>query len=144
MEGTRKVFVSHSSKGKPVVRVLPERLRARRFRGWSDCWQVQAHDSTPVKSEEGPEHSRVLELCTSPEISASDWMRLEDVTSPLRAHLNGIDHERQRRADFGEPDVIPLHEIEFVRLHLADRSHRARSKHPASETSSPKSPRTLT
>jgi GTPase SAR1 family protein len=86
------VFLSHSSKDKPVVRVLAERLRADGLRVWFDEWELKPGDSIPAKIEEGLEGSRVLVLCMSANAFGSDWAQLEAGTFRFRDPLN-----RERR-----------------------------------------------
>src|SRR3712207_2638973 len=85
---TYDVFLSHSSKDKPVVRELAERLRADGVRVWLDEWEIRAGDSIPAKIEEGLEHSRVLVLCMSAHAFGSDWATLESQTFRFRDPLN--------------------------------------------------------
>jgi TIR domain-containing protein len=82
------VFLSHSSKDKPVVRSLAERLRADGLRVWLDDWEIRPGDSIPAKIEEGLEHSRVLVLCMSAHAFGSDWSRLESYTYRFRDPMN--------------------------------------------------------
>jgi len=86
------VFLSHSSKDKPVVRPVAERLRANGLRVWFDEWQIKPGDSIPAKIEDGLEHSRVLVLCMSAQAFGSDWAQLEAGTYRFRDPLN-----KQRR-----------------------------------------------
>ncbi len=82
------VFLSHSSKDKPVVRGIAERLREAGLRLWFDEWVLKPGDSIPAKIEEGLEHSRVLVLCMSANAFGSDWARLEAGTFRFRDPLN--------------------------------------------------------
>jgi small GTP-binding protein len=82
------VFLSHSSKDKPVVRELAERLRKDGLKVWFDEWVLKAGDSIPAKIEEGLEHSRVLVLCMSANAFGSDWAQLESGTFRFRDPLN--------------------------------------------------------
>jgi len=82
------VFLSHSAKGKTVVRPLAERLRKDGLKVWFDEWVLKAGDSIPAKIEEGPEHSRVLVLCMSAHAFGSDWAQLEAGTFRFRDPLN--------------------------------------------------------
>src|SRR5262245_1771280 len=82
------VFLSHSSKDKPVVRALAERLRQNGLRVWFDEWVLKPGDSIPAKIEEGLEHSRVLVLCMSAHAFGSDWAQLESGTFRFRDPLN--------------------------------------------------------
>src|SRR2546423_718008 len=86
------VFLSHSSKDKPVVRAVAERLRADKLRVWFDEWELKPGDSIPSKIEEGLKHSRVLVLCMSAHAFGSDWAQLESHTFRFRDPLN-----RERR-----------------------------------------------
>jgi WD40 repeat protein len=82
------VFLSHSSKDKPLVRAIAERLRTDGLRVWLDEWQIKPGDSIPAKIEEGLEYSRVLVLCMSANSFGSDWATLESQTFRFRDPLN--------------------------------------------------------
>ena len=82
------VFLSHSSKDKPVVRAIAERLCADKLRVWFDEWELKPGDSILSKIEEGLEHSRVLVLCMSANAFGSDWPQLESYTFRFRDPLN--------------------------------------------------------
>lgn len=71
------VFLSHSSKDKPVVRELAERLRADGLRVWLDEWVIRAGDHISIKIEHGIEKSRTLVVCMSPDFFESDWAKIE-------------------------------------------------------------------
>ncbi len=85
------VFLSHSSKDKPVVRPLAERLRQDGLKAWFDEWKLpvaSVYDrrgrerrsqsaATAAKIEEGLERSRELVLCMSANAFGSDWAQLE-------------------------------------------------------------------
>ena len=81
-------FLSHSSKDKPIVRPLAERLRKDGVRVWLDEWAIKPGDSIPAKIEEGLERSRLLVLCMSKNAFASDWPQLEGGTFRFRDPLN--------------------------------------------------------
>ena len=70
------VFLSHSSKDKPVVRKVAERLRKDGLSVWFDEWEIKPGASIPAKIEEGLEQSRVLVLCMSANAFGSDWAQL--------------------------------------------------------------------
>lgn len=74
------VFLSHSSKDKPVVRELAEKLKADGIRVWFDEWIIQPGDSIPIKINKGLKESRVLVLVTSANASESDWVTFEHQT----------------------------------------------------------------
>ena len=74
------VFLSHSSKDKPIVRELAERLRADGVRVWLDEWIIKPGDSIPIKIAQGLEHSRILVLAISANASESDWVEFEHQT----------------------------------------------------------------
>ena len=82
------VFLSHSSKDKPVVRELAARLKGDGIRVWLDEEQIKPGDSIPAKIEEGLERSRVLVLCMSANAFGSDWAQLESGTFRFRDPLN--------------------------------------------------------
>jgi hypothetical protein len=82
------VFLSHSSKDKPVVRAIAERLKQDGLRVWFDEWEIKPGDSIPAKIEEGLEHSRVLVLCMSANAFGSDWAQMESGTFRFRDPLN--------------------------------------------------------
>jgi hypothetical protein len=82
------VFLSHSSKDKPVVHALANRLQADGVRVWLDDWQIKFGDSIPAKIEHGLERSRVLVLCMSANAFGSDWAQLEAGTFRFRDPLN--------------------------------------------------------
>jgi WD40 repeat protein len=82
------VFLSHSSKDKPVVRSLAERLRRDGLSVFLDEWEIFPGDSIPSKIEDGLEHSRVLVFCMSKHAFGSDWATLESQTFRFRDPLN--------------------------------------------------------
>src|SRR5688572_11917017 len=82
------VFLSHSSKDKPIVRDLAERLRKDGLKVWFDEWVIKPGDSIPSKIEDGLEYSRVLVLCMSGHAFGSDWAQLESQTFRFRDPLN--------------------------------------------------------
>ncbi|HEY2169410.1 MAG TPA: TIR domain-containing protein [Candidatus Angelobacter sp.] len=82
------VFLSHSSKDKPVVRPLAERLRKDGLRVWFDEWVLKPGDNLPKKIDDGLEESRVLLLCMSANAFGSDWAALESGTFRFRDPLN--------------------------------------------------------
>jgi small GTP-binding protein len=82
------VFLSHSSKDKPVVRGIAERLRADGLRVWFDEWILKPGHHVQAKIEEGLEASRVLVLCMSANAFGSDWAQLEAGTFRFRDPLN--------------------------------------------------------
>ena len=82
------VFLSHSSKDKPAVTGVAERLRADGLRVWLDAWEILPGDSIPAKVDQGLEESRVLVLCLSANASGSDWAEMEAGTFRFRDPLN--------------------------------------------------------
>jgi hypothetical protein len=82
------VFLSHSSKDKPAVRELAERLKGDGLRVWLDEWVVQAGDHWPSKIEQGLESSRTLILVMSQNAFESDWVTLERHTVLFRDPTN--------------------------------------------------------
>ena len=86
------VFLSHSSKDKPAVRELAERLKGDGLRVWLDEWVIQPGDSIPLAIEQGLERSRTLVLVMSEHAFASDWVTLERYTALFRDPTN---HQRR-------------------------------------------------
>ncbi|HRW10048.1 MAG TPA: toll/interleukin-1 receptor domain-containing protein, partial [Caldilineaceae bacterium] len=82
------VFLSHSSKDKPTVRALAERLRADGLRVWLDEWVIEPGDMIGLKIEEGLTQSRTLILCMSQHAFASDWVTMERHTVLFRDPAN--------------------------------------------------------
>jgi small GTP-binding protein len=82
------VFLSHSSKDRPVVCPIAEKLRADGLRVWLYEWEIRPGDSIPEKIDEGLEHSRVLVLCMSAQAFGPEWAQLEDGTFRFRDPLN--------------------------------------------------------
>ncbi len=82
------VFLSHSSKDKPAVRELAERLKADGLRVWFDEWEIKPGDLIGLKIEQGLEQSRTLILVMSANAFASDWVTLERHTALFRDPTN--------------------------------------------------------
>jgi len=82
------VFLSHSSKDKPIVRRLAERLRGDGLKVWLDEWEIRPGDSIPHKIDAGLVRSAVLVLCMSRHSFGSDWAALEYQTFRFRDPLN--------------------------------------------------------
>jgi hypothetical protein len=101
------VFLSHSSKDKPAVRALAERLKADGLRVWLDDWEILAGDSIFQKVQQGLQQSRILLLFLSRQAFGSDWVTLEHQTILFRDPTN---KERRfiplRLDDTEHPDVL--------------------------------------
>ncbi|SEH41863.1 TIR domain-containing protein [Magnetospirillum fulvum] len=82
------VFLSHSSKDKPVVFEIAQKLREDGIRVWLDDWRIRPGDNIPMKIEHGLEYSRVLVLCMSAHATDSDWSQMEAQTFRFRDPLN--------------------------------------------------------
>ena len=82
------VFLSHTTKDKPAVRELAERLKQDGLRVWFDEWVIQPGDSIPLKIEQGLEQSRTLILVMSQNAFASEWVTLERHTALFRDPTN--------------------------------------------------------
>jgi hypothetical protein len=82
------VFLSYSSKDKPVVRPLAERLKKDGLKVWFDEWEIHPGDSIPAKIEAGLEHSRVLVFCMSVNASGAEWAQLESHAFRFRDPMN--------------------------------------------------------
>jgi TIR domain-containing protein len=82
------VFLSHSSRDKPAVRELAQRLRADGLRVWLDEWVIRPGDMIGLKVEQGLERSRTLVLVMSASSFASEWATLERHTAMFRDPTN--------------------------------------------------------
>jgi hypothetical protein len=97
---TFDVFLSHSSKDKPVVTAVAERLRQDGLKVWFDEWVLKPGDSIPAKIEEGLEHSRVLVLCMSANAFGAVWAQLRlthSQQSTLNPQTTGAPLNKERR-----------------------------------------------
>jgi hypothetical protein len=70
------VFLSYSSKDKPTVQELAERLKQDGLRVWLDNWVINPGDLIPLAIERGLERSRMLVLVMSKNAFTSEWMTL--------------------------------------------------------------------
>ena len=86
------VFLSYSSKDKPAVLALAERLRSDGLRVWLDDWEIRYGDNILARVEDGLERSRVLVLCMSANGFGSDWAGFETASVRFGDPLN-----RERR-----------------------------------------------
>jgi len=75
------VFLSYSSKDKPTVQELAERLKQDGLRVWFDNWVINPGDLIPLAIERGLERSRTLVLVMSKNAFTSEWMTLERQTA---------------------------------------------------------------
>ena len=82
------VFISHSSKDKPIVRKLAQRLKADGLQVWFDEWEIKPGDMIGLKIEQALEQSRTLVLVMSENAFASDWVTLERHTAMFRDPTN--------------------------------------------------------
>ena len=128
------VFLSHSSKDKPAVRELAERLKGDGLRVWLDEWVIQPGDSIPLAMEQGLERSRTLVLVMSQHAFASDWVTLERQTALFRDPANQLRRFIPLRLDdapikdsvrqFAYVDWREEHEDQYAKL-LAACEHPA-------------------
>jgi hypothetical protein len=114
------VFLSHSSKDKPVVRELANRLKKDKLRVWFDEWELKPGDRIPAKIEEGLESSRVLVLCMSANAFGSEWAQLEAGTFRFRDPLNKERRFIPLRLD-DAPIKGPLAQFLYINWRPADR-----------------------
>ena len=82
------VFLSHSSKDKPAVQELAQRLQADGLRVWLDEWEIKPGDLIGLQIEKGLEQSRTLILIMSQNAFASEWVTLERHTVLFRDPTN--------------------------------------------------------
>ena len=100
------VFLSHSSKDKPVVRAVAERLRNSGLTVWFDEWEIQLGDPIYSKVREGLERSRILILFMSRNGFGSDWATLEHQTILFTDPLNRKRRFIPLRLDDGDIPVV--------------------------------------
>src|SRR6185436_10262483 len=74
------VFLSHSSKDKPIVRELANYLKDQGVRVWLDESEIQPGDLIGLKINQGLEQSRTLVLVMSANASESEWVTFETQT----------------------------------------------------------------
>ena len=67
------VFLSHSSKDKPVVAPLAQRLKADGIVVWFDDWNIRPGDVITEKIREGLEQSRKVLVFMSANTKGADW-----------------------------------------------------------------------
>ena len=107
------VFLSHSSKDKPIVRRLAQRLREDGLKVWFDEWAIPPGGNIPRLIDEGLEQSAVLVLCMSANSLGSDWAAVESqafrFTDPVNRELRFI----PLRLDDTEPRAS-LRQFAFV------------------------------
>lgn len=73
-----KVFISHSSIGKPFVERLATDLRTREgIDAWLDKWEILPGDRIPEKLEEGLANAGIFLLILSPDSVNSQWVSYE-------------------------------------------------------------------
>ena len=82
------VFISYSSKDKPIVRELARKLKIDGLRVWFDEWEIKPGDMISLKIEQGLEQSRTLVLVMSANAFASEWVTLERHTALFRDPTN--------------------------------------------------------
>ena len=82
------VFLSYSSKDKPIVLDLATRLKKDGLRVWFDEWEIKPGDMIGKKIDDGLEASRVLILCMSKNATESDWATMESGTFRFRDPVN--------------------------------------------------------
>lgn len=71
------LFLSHSSKDKPAVRSLADRLQADGYHVWLDERKINAGDSIVDKVFDGLEYSRYVGIWLTAESLASNWVATE-------------------------------------------------------------------
>ena len=125
------VFISHSTKDKPAVRELAERLRKDGLRVWLDDWEIKPGDSILLKIQEGLEQSRTLVLVMSQNASTSKWVTFEHHSVLFRDPTNQerrfipvrLDDAEIRDAlkQFAYVDWRQRDETQYIRLREACR-----------------------
>ncbi len=82
------IFLSYSSKDKPVVRALAKQLKTEGLRVWFDEWEIRPGDMIGKSIEEGLDASRILALAISRHAFESEWATLESETFRFRDPTN--------------------------------------------------------
>ena len=82
------VFLSYSSKDKPRVLRIAEKLKAAGLRVWLDQWTIAPGEDIYLAIEGGLETSRTQLLFLSSSALGSDWVRLERSTALFRDPTN--------------------------------------------------------
>jgi hypothetical protein len=137
------VFLSHSSKDKPTVRALAERLKADGLRVWLDEWVIQPGDPIFQKVQQGLQESRVLLLFMSRKAFRSDWVTLEHQTILFRDPTNKERRFIPIRLDDTEPPDV-LRQFAYIDWRKVSKAEYARLLQVCSRTEgagSPKPPR---
>ncbi len=97
---TMKIFLSHTSKDKPIVRHVGQYLERKGYTVWLDEWEMTPGDSLVKKISEGVESSDKLVVFLSPESIKSPWVERE---------LNGgLIMEVAEEKGLGSKFVIPV------------------------------------
>lgn len=148
------VFLSYSSKDKPCVLRLAERLRDAGLQVWFDDWVIKPGKNIYLAIERGLEVSRTLVLCMSPAAFGADWVSLERSTILARDPSNaGRRFIPLLLADCAIPDNLRIykyidyrHEAEAVFAELLTAIQRScdevpRPPRPVADREAPVSPK---
>lgn len=81
---TKKVFLSHSSKDKPFVRKLSDKLQQDGFQSWVDEVEIKAGFSISNSIESGILTSGYFIIVLTPDAISSEWVRRELDIATLR------------------------------------------------------------
>lgn len=111
------VFLSHSSKDKPVVCGLAQRLKKNGLQVWFDEWEIKPGDMIGLKIENGLEQSRTLILVMSANAFSSEWVMLERHTAIFRDPTNA-----QRRPSRFPASPHPIRNIQAANLKAMRRT----------------------
>ncbi|MNF65498.1 TIR domain protein [compost metagenome] len=95
-----KVFLSHSSKDKSVVRPVASYLESQGFKVWLDEWEMTPGDSLIEKISEGIEESDKLVVFLTPDSIESNWVKNEV--------YSGLIMEIAKEKGLGGKFVIPV------------------------------------
>lgn len=79
-EGGKRVFISHSSKDKPLAISISVDIANQGHVPWLDEWQIVAGESIPVKIGEGLEDSDYVLVLMSKASMESGWVEAEWMT----------------------------------------------------------------
>jgi hypothetical protein len=71
------LFLSHSSRDKPIVRTLAQHLEDAGFPTWLDEWKIRVGECIPSGIQNGIANSRFVIVALSPQAVSSGWVDRE-------------------------------------------------------------------
>lgn len=110
-----KVFVSHSSLDKEIVRQLATEIRAEGIEAWFDEWEIQPGDSVVEKINVGIQECQIFIIVISHNSVASKWVQ-EELNAATIRRIQENAHIIPVRLDASEvpPLLATLHYIDLA------------------------------